>query len=117
MKKSNIILTLILGFCIALSAQARDKRDFHETVYDSGCKTCHDQGINKLPSDDICQQCHDIDLLAKQTARQGHKEWQNPHNNMHYGKNVPCMECHGEHKPKEPLCAQCHNINFKKHKR
>jgi DnaJ-class molecular chaperone len=112
MKKINTMLSLTLGCCLALSVQARDQREYHEMVYESGCKSCHDQGVKNKPSDESCLTCHDIDDLAKQTTRKGDEIWQNPHNNLHYGKEVPCIECHGEHEPKQPLCKQCHTFEF-----
>lgn len=116
MNKLTLVLAIMLTGSLAFSAQARDQRDYHEMVYDSGCKTCHDQGIKNMPSDQACSQCHDIDELAVETARQGDEEWQNPHNNLHYGKEVPCTECHGEHTPKQVLCSNCHTFEYPKHK-
>jgi len=114
--KMNTALALVLGCCLALSAQARDKRDYHEMVYDSGCKSCHDQGTKTYPSDGSCLQCHDVEELVEQTKRSEEDKWQNPHNNLHYGKELPCVECHGEHQPKQPMCNNCHTFKFDKHK-
>jgi DnaJ-class molecular chaperone len=116
MKKFNTLLVLVLGACLAMSVQAREKRDYHEMVYDSGCKTCHDQGLKAFPSDDSCLQCHDIAELAEQTKREGHDALQNPHDSMHYGQEAPCMECHGEHTPKKAICMECHNFKYPKFK-
>ena len=41
--------------------------------------------------------------------------WQKPHDNLHYGHDVPCVECHGEHTSKAPLCANCHNFEYAGH--
>lgn len=115
MKMINVVLALVLGCCLALSAQARDKREYHEWIYEDGCKTCHDKGTKQYPSDDSCLECHDRDELAESTARKGDELWQNPHNNLHYGKELPCVECHGEHQKKKPICANCHTFKFDKH--
>lgn len=116
MKTLRPLMALCFGALIATSAYAVEKRDYHQMVYEEGCQTCHDQGMNKFPSDDSCLQCHDMGDLAKQTAREGHEAKQNPHDSMHYGQEAPCMECHGEHKPKKSICHDCHNFNFPKFK-
>ena len=69
MKKTNTLLVLTLGACLAMSAQAQNKREYHEMAYDSGCKSCHDQGMKAFPSDKSCLQCHDMAELAEQTKR------------------------------------------------
>ncbi|OEG73753.1 cytochrome C [Shewanella colwelliana] len=115
MKKFNIVLALVLGGLVSLSAQAIEQRAWHKDVIGKDCKVCHDNGIKQFPSDQACLQCHDVDDLAEQTARSEEAKWQNPHNNLHYGKDLPCQECHGEHKPKKPLCSNCHTFKFDKH--
>nr|WP_240473401.1 cytochrome c3 family protein [Ferrimonas senticii] len=91
-------------------------RDFHAMNYDDGCESCHDQGIKVRPSDTACAACHDIDELAEATKRSGDEVHQNPHDNLHYGKETPCTECHGEHEAKAPLCADCHTFKYDQHK-
>jgi hypothetical protein len=61
-------------------------------VIGKDCKVCHDQGLKQYPSDGACLKCHDVDELAKKTARSGEDRWQNPHDNLHYGKDLPCAE-------------------------
>lgn len=96
---------------------AKQGRDYHEFMHDDGCKSCHDQGLKLPPSDALCTECHDQQELIETTAVDSKKhQWRNPHNNMHYGDKVPCIECHSEHKPKKPLCASCHNFEFKNFK-
>ncbi|MGX9462283.1 cytochrome c3 family protein [Shewanella sp. A14] len=116
MKTLKIMLALGLLSLASLSVQAAEIRDYHKDVIGKDCKTCHDNGIKQFPSDQACLQCHDVDDLAKQTARSEEDKWQNPHNNLHYGKDLPCQECHGEHTPKKPLCSNCHTFKFDKHK-
>lgn len=89
-------------------------RSYHAEFYEQkACDSCH---LNKsplsLPEDDACLACHDLEELVKTTARPEDEKWQNPHNNMHYGKDVPCMECHGEHNSRKPMCAGCHSFNY-----
>lgn len=91
-------------------------RDYHSMNYDSGCDSCHDNGIKNRPSDNACESCHDVDELAQATVRTGDEAHQNPHDNLHYGKEVPCAECHGEHQAKQPICNDCHTFKFDKHK-
>ncbi|QYK07154.1 cytochrome c3 family protein [Shewanella zhangzhouensis] len=94
-------------------------RIYHSSIYKGSkeCKSCH--GVNEpsqRPADNACQKCHNIDKLAAKTINSGHNEYENPHNNMHYGKRVPCQDCHGEHQTKEVMCNNCHEFNFKNHK-
>jgi len=116
MKLMNTLIVIALSSFIALSAQAQDKRDYHKSVYESGCETCHDQGTKAFPSDDACLQCHSMSELAEQTKREGHDAKQNPHDSMHYGQDAACMECHGEHTKKKAICMDCHNFNYPKFK-
>ncbi|WP_298444890.1 cytochrome c3 family protein [uncultured Ferrimonas sp.] len=124
------LLTLAAVLSLAFGAQAADLqasdslvkmgpklgRDYHQMNYDMGCDSCHDNGLRVRPSDQACDSCHDIDELAKVTARAGDEVLQNPHNNLHYGKEVPCTECHGEHQAKPPMCNSCHTFKFAEHK-
>lgn len=92
-------------------------RSYHEFIHEDGCKSCHDQGLKLPPSDNLCTECHDQEDLIEATAVKEIKhQWRNPHNNMHYGDKVPCIECHSEHKTKKPLCSNCHSFEFKKFK-
>lgn len=116
MNKLNIVFALVLGCLPMLSAQAVELRDYHKAVIGNDCKACHDNGIKQFPSDQACLKCHNIDDLALKTARNDEDKWQNPHNNLHYGKELPCQECHGEHKAKQPLCSDCHTFKYDKHK-
>lgn len=97
-------------------AYAKDIKDWHDGFK---CKDCHDQGMQSYPSDQSCLQCHDVDDLADATKRSGDEEWQNPHNNLHYGKELPCVECHSEHQEAgtyKPLCLDCHTFKYEKFK-
>ncbi|WP_286339148.1 cytochrome c3 family protein [Ferrimonas sp. YFM] len=95
-----------------------DGRSYHQKFYKKdNCKVCHGTNApSHRPADDACLKCHKADKLAKKTARKGDELWQNPHNNLHYGKEVPCTVCHGEHEAKQPLCNDCHTFKFTKHK-
>ncbi|SDI31239.1 Cytochrome c3 [Ferrimonas sediminum] len=117
MTRSKVLLTAAAVILAAsFNTQAMNKREHHATVYEAGCDTCHDQGMGKFPSDEACLQCHDVDDVAEMTAREGDEVKQNPHNSMHYGKEAPCQECHGEHTPKKALCQECHNFSYPKFK-
>lgn len=116
MKTLQLIFVLVLTSLVSLSVQAVEIRDHHKDVIGKDCKTCHDKGIKQFPSDSACLQCHDVDELAEKTARKEEDKWQNPHNNLHYGKELPCQECHSEHKTKQPLCSNCHTFKYDKHK-
>ncbi len=93
-------------------------RSYHAKYYEKGrCETCHAvKEPTGYPADDACLKCHDLDEIVAATARADEEEtWQNPHNNLHYGTEVPCVECHGEHSNKEPMCANCHKFEYPNH--
>ncbi|MBY6185146.1 cytochrome c3 family protein [Marinobacter hydrocarbonoclasticus] len=112
MNKTLMILAGPLLVLLSQPAAALDKREYHAPLYEAGCDSCHDQGLNRYPSDQACLQCHDPEALAEQTAREGEEAKQNPHDSLHYGKDAPCMDCHGEHTPKKALCQECHNFDY-----
>lgn len=89
-------------------------RSYHASFYDGeSCDVCHENNrATSLPADDACQSCHDLDSLVEATARPAGEEGQNPHDNLHYGRDVPCMECHGEHQAREHMCADCHSFEY-----
>ncbi len=93
-------------------------RSYHAKLYKKGkCSACH--GVQEpvgYPEDDACLKCHDVDELVVVTMPDDEEDrWQNPHDNLHYGTEVPCVECHGEHTNKTPLCADCHNFDYPDH--
>ena len=95
-----------------------DGRSYHAQMHEKGrCRSCH--GVKDpqgYPEDDGCDRCHDIDELVSATMPEAEADrWQNPHDNLHYGTDVPCVECHGEHTNKAPLCANCHNFEYSRH--
>jgi len=94
-------------------------RSYHADLYaDKSCDSCHMKAEPEtFPGDFSCLECHDGDELVEATARPEEEKWQNPHNNLHYGKDVPCMECHGEHQEQKPLCAGCHSFEYPKYKK
>lgn len=107
----------IIALILSSSCHAKEGQPWHQTVYEMGCKTCHDKGIKNYPSDYSCLSCHDLDEIVDKTSRQGDEQWENPHNNLHYGKDTPCIECHGEHiQDKQPMCKDCHVFKFPKFK-
>ncbi len=91
-------------------------RTYHSDFYnEKACDSCHSSKAPlSLPADDACVSCHDLKELIDSTSRPEDEKWQNPHNNMHYGKDVPCMECHGEHESRKPLCQGCHSFKYTK---
>ncbi|MGB5492220.1 MAG: cytochrome c3 family protein [Woeseiaceae bacterium] len=95
-----------------------DGRSYHAELHEKAkCRTCH--GVKEpegYPEDGACLRCHEVDEIVAATLPDiAEDRWQNPHDNLHYGKDVPCVECHGEHSNKAPLCANCHNFEFSKH--
>ena len=94
-------------------------RTYHADLYaEKSCDSCHSEAEpTTFPADFACLDCHDSDELVEATARPEEEKWQNPHNNLHYGKDVPCMECHGEHQESKPLCAGCHSFEYKNYKK
>ncbi len=93
-------------------------RAFHAGLYQGqACVACHGSSQpSALPADDVCLKCHGLEKLVTATARPEPDVWQNPHNNLHWGKDVPCMECHGEHQESKPLCQGCHSFKYPNYK-
>lgn len=114
MKTLNKIIVILSVVFFCSSVNAIEQRPEHKQVIGHDCKVCHDQGMKLPPSDKSCLQCHNIDDLVKKSKRSADEKWQNPHNNLHYGKDLPCIECHGEHVKKQPLCLNCHTFKFEK---
>ncbi len=93
-------------------------RTFHEFMYRTdNCSSCH--GVDDpvgYPEDGTCITCHSVDRLVEETMSESEEDrWQNPHDSLHWGRDVPCVECHGEHSNKAPLCADCHNFDYPGH--
>lgn len=122
-----VALVLSFAFTASVSAESTLKdygelkgRSYHDMLHSKGnCDACHanDADGGGYPADNGCNKCHNPDKLAEKTARTGDEVHQNPHNNLHYGKDVPCTECHGEHSEKEHLCADCHTFKYPNHKK
>ena len=93
----------------AQEPQHIDNKPYHE---DLDCESCHTDPKQTFPADFVCLDCHDSDEVVAATERPEEEKWQNPHNNLHYGKDVPCMECHGEHETGEILCDRCHSFEY-----
>ncbi|MGD8294408.1 MAG: cytochrome c3 family protein [Desulfobacterales bacterium] len=89
-------------------------RSYHAEYYeDEACDVCHGNAEGKgIPDDFVCLDCHDADEMMEATSRPGNENWMNPHDSLHYGTDVPCMECHGEHEARQHLCANCHAFDY-----
>lgn len=123
--KYLLIAVVLGGFAtISLAGEALQQfeavkgRTYHADLYEANsCDACHDNSVpSGFPADFVCLDCHGLENLVETSARPEKKKWQNPHNNLHYGKDVPCMECHGEHQVREPLCNECHKFAYPEHK-
>lgn len=93
-------------------------RDYHAMMYKRGnCAACHETDKPAgYPEDGACLQCHSLEDVVAATMPEAEEDrWQNPHDSLHYGQDVPCGECHGEHSNKAPLCADCHNFDYPDH--
>lgn len=123
--KQNVRILLILSTALFAAAasiatetlQQFDEvkgRSYHASLHKrNSCKSCHDSSnTSDFPADFVCLKCHDGQELIQATSRPEDEKWQNPHNNLHYGTDVPCMECHGEHQESEPLCDGCHSFDY-----
>lgn len=80
------------------------------TALGTACVDCHGmEKPTKPASADSCLACHggDYETLAKTTEKLD----PNPHY-THLG-DMPCSECHNNHKPSVNMCASCHNIDMK----
>ena len=95
-----------------------DGRTYHAALHKKGkCKSCHGvKDAEGYPEDGTCLRCHEVEEIVTATQPDTEEDRrQNPHDNLHYGTDVPCVECHGEHSNKAPLCANCHNFDYSKH--
>ncbi|MBK5071475.1 cytochrome c3 family protein [Budviciaceae bacterium CWB-B4] len=86
------------------------------TGRDASCQLCHGAKTPTTPANDSnCLTCHgSLDQIAAMTepkSKEGHPE-PNPHNSIHYGKDVPCSTCHSEHKPSQVYCNSCHLFKY-----
>ncbi|WP_000000750.1 cytochrome c3 family protein, partial [Escherichia albertii] len=86
------------------------------TGRDTSCQLCH--GASKpvaAPDDKSCLSCHgtrdQIAALTQPDPKDKDAE-PNPHDSMHYGKDVPCTACHNEHKPSVIYCNSCHLFKY-----
>ena len=123
---AGLLVVSLAGICLAEDTEDTLKkygdikgRTYHEDLYiEKQCDACHTSNEPALfPPDNSCLECHEYEDLVTATAREPDDIWQNPHNNLHYGKDIPCMECHGEHSRREPMCADCHNFSYTKHQK
>ena len=124
MKQSTGILLILLTALFSATASSETEiflqfdeiqgRSYHASVYErKSCKSCHKESdVSEFPADFVCFKCHDGEELIQSTARPEDEKWQNPHNNLHYGSEVPCMECHAEHQQSKLLCAGCHSFEY-----
>lgn len=121
-------LTVLLAFAVLAAGaiaygelqqfKGVEGRDYHAKMYRTGrCTKCHESNDpSGYPLDGACLECHEQAELAMATLPEAEEDrWQNPHDSLHYGADVPCVECHGEHSSKEPLCADCHNFDYAYH--
>ena len=116
------ILFVMLFFTAysGLKAQSeQNKLELEGKAYHEGlaCEDCHTNAEPiTYPADFVCFDCHDSEKLVAATAQIEEDKWQNPHNNLHYGKDVPCMECHGEHQTRKHLCDGCYHFKYLNYK-
>lgn len=103
---TKLLLSALLSAGVMLCCEPAIAADLHAGM---ACTNCHK---SKTPSasditDVTCLSCHESrEKLAAKTAKWGNR---NPHDN-HRGE-VPCTECHHNHKPSELMCNQCHSFN------
>jgi hypothetical protein len=113
-----MLIMMVAGIAVAESTLEQfdgiKGRSFHGSFYGGkSCTVCHESNTPRnLPPNDACLNCHGLDDLIEATKRPAGEEVQNPHDNLHWGKDVPCMECHGEHQQKKPMCAGCHSFDY-----
>lgn len=114
MKKIRFLITVLFtllamslsNFASAESALLFDKH----TAAGMTCIDCHGvEKPTKPAATDSCLACHgeNYETLAKMTEKLD----PNPHY-THLG-DMPCSECHNNHKPSVNMCASCHNIDMK----
>lgn len=133
----RIAIVLLALFSFAVWAQntaepANDGKAFQQKLSDitikpyhkpleatgdqASCQLCHGAKTPTTPpNDNNCLTCHgSTDQIAAMTepkSDEAHPE-PNPHNSIHYGKDVPCSVCHSEHQPSKVYCNSCHLFKY-----
>ncbi|BBF23797.1 cytochrome c3 family protein [Sutterella megalosphaeroides] len=74
------------------------------------CASCHTPEVareGRTPSKTECVACHNEDALVKKSAeRLGAR---NPHESIHFHRDMPCEDCHRQHKAPVNQCTEmCH---------
>lgn len=126
------LLLLCISGVSQVIAAANDEAAFHQqlnamnvkpyhhsleaTGRDTSCQLCHGSRTPvAAPNDKSCLNCHGSrDQIAELTQPNQHDKnaEPNPHDSMHYGKDVPCTACHNEHKPSVIYCNNCHLFKY-----
>lgn len=97
------------GLFGVLEAQAFDIPAYHGKAK-LECASCHTPDVQKegrTPSKTECVACHNEDALVKKSAeRLGAR---NPHESIHFHRDMPCEDCHRQHKAPVNQCTEmCH---------
>ena len=106
----NLLLILLPALFGISTCFAVGMAESH-TVKNIPCEACHvSKEKMETPTITQCQQCHNLDVLVKQTES---VKPRNPHFSPHYQNKLECSNCHIGHEPSENFCGQCHNFDFK----
>lgn len=119
---NKLLLTLLIGFVFAGNVNAGELvkmkgstqgRVNHESLYQEGCKSCHQGSGKQNATDAACVECHgDITSIPVDEKKLPLPE-AHPHKSLHYNEGASCLACHAEHEKKAPVCAECHRTWFK----
>jgi nitrate/TMAO reductase-like tetraheme cytochrome c subunit len=104
----------LLAFCLGWSACAQDVNPRALPSYHAKagvhCYDCHqeEKPTKKAVASESCMVCHGDYPAMKALTKQAKP---NPHDS-HLGE-IPCTECHHQHRPAEVKCLECHEGKFK----
>jgi hypothetical protein len=114
MRLAHCFAILLATFLSAAPSQAQEATGhslppFH-TKAGVHCFDCHqeEKPTKKAVASDSCMVCHG-DYPAMKAVTKDAKP--NPHDS-HLGE-IPCIECHRQHKPPVVKCLECHEGKYK----
>ena len=114
MKRARCFALLFCGFLWALPAPGQEAAGKslppHHAKAGVHCFDCHqeEKPTKKAVASDSCMVCHG-DYPAMKALTKDAKP--NPHDS-HLGE-IPCSECHRQHRPPVVKCLECHEGKFK----
>lgn len=111
--KRLILQSLMLALAMApvVGAEAMDMPTYHQKAGVT-CEGCHTATVTKegrTPTKTECTACHNEDQLVKDSGEKFGVR--NPHDSIHFHRDLPCEDCHRQHQPAVNTCTiMCHTF-------